>query len=524
MRRSVVASLLLMSVVLLTAANRKATCTATLQIVDSVTGEALPGVIRIRTVDGKAVEVSELLNRGAGLDGELPIHTWLILPAARTVELPRQAITIEAFSGLETELGKVEIDLSDFTEKTIRIPLVRFFDRRSKHLVAGNTHLHVMKMTRAECDRYLTEVPVADSLDVLFVSYLERAGADQTYISNKYTKTDLAKLTNGTGVNFGNGEEHRHNFTGFGEGYGHVMFLNIKELVQPVSIGPGIMLEGTDGLPLSRGISQAKRDGATTIWCHNEFGLESEANWILGKLDALNIYDGGKRAGYDERFYQLLNAGLKVPFSTGTDWFIYDMSRVYVPMDKPVTTQNWLDELADGRGFITNGPLFEFKVNQHSIGDIVKLEAAGRVTIQGRVTGCSDFEKAELIHNGKIIATIESKPIDGHFAADFTLDKQIDQPGWLALRIPPPVRKNKDEVVPVNLFGGQLYGHTSPVYVEVAGKSHFDKKAALAMLKGLRAAQDFIRANGKFADKQAEASVLDVYEEAYGKLEKATGG
>ena len=36
----------------------------------------------------------------------------------------------------------------------------------------------------------------------------------------------------------------------FKEGYGHVMFLHLPELIQPVSIGPGISGKGTDGIPL----------------------------------------------------------------------------------------------------------------------------------------------------------------------------------------------------------------------------------------------------------------------------------
>ena len=51
-----------------------------------------------------------------------------------------------------------------------------------------------MKVSRADADRYLQEVPRADALDLLFVSYLERAGADQDYITNRYTAGDLARF------------------------------------------------------------------------------------------------------------------------------------------------------------------------------------------------------------------------------------------------------------------------------------------------------------------------------------------
>src|SRR5437764_9943717 len=52
-------------------------------------------------------------------------------------------------------------------------------------------------------------------------------------------------------------------FTAYGEGYGHVMFLNIKELVKPVSIGPGISGGGFDDLALRAGIDNARKQGGT---------------------------------------------------------------------------------------------------------------------------------------------------------------------------------------------------------------------------------------------------------------------
>jgi len=181
-------------------------------------------------------------------------------------------------------------------------------------------------------DHYLKSISRADGLELVFVSCLRRAKAERNYISNTYTKQQLQQLS-GHGVMFGHGEEHRHNFGSGGEGYGHVMFLNIKELIRPVSIGPGIMGEGMDWLPLRRGIDKAHRNGATTIWCHNAFGFEEVPDWIAGVLDAHNIFDGGSRGTYEDTFYRFMDIGLRVPFSTGTDWFIYDFSRVYVEVD-----------------------------------------------------------------------------------------------------------------------------------------------------------------------------------------------
>ena len=515
MRRTALLTSVLMIAVLVVGANRAPdTCRVTLRLVDAETGEPLAGVVQVRDAKGRRVELPGLLSRGQGLNDELPIHDWSVLPEAMTVDLPRTKLTIDAFSGLETERLSHTVDLSDSTDADMRLPLTRFYRREHADLVSGNTHLHLMKHSREQCDRYLTEIPRSDDLDVLFLSYLERADADRDYISNGYSRDDLAKLTAASGVVFGYGEEHRHNFTGFGQGYGHVMLLNIRELIQPVSIGPGIMKTGTDGIPLTRGIQQARRDGATAIWCHNVFGHEADPNWLLGRLDAMNIYDGGARAGFKERFYPLLNVGLKVPFSTGTDWFMYDLSRVYVRMQKQTTVDNWLEALSAGRSFITNSALFRFRVDAAEIGDTLSLSKPGSVTVSGQVEGRINFLRAELVHNGDVIAAVDARPVGNHFLAELNLSVPINQPGWLALRIPPPNLTDEGSQTPVNEFGRKLYGHTSPIYVEVAGQKSFDARVARALLDKLKNARAEISDNGIFEDAQARARVLDVYDES----------
>ncbi|MFT5323230.1 MAG: hypothetical protein ACI8P0_001077 [Planctomycetaceae bacterium] len=522
--RSVFASLLAVAISVAAAmANLQVdegeTCQLTLRVL-SDSGQPIPAVLRFQDATGPTLKVTELLSRGVGLDDDLPIHDWYALPNSATVTVPRGSVTVSAFSGLETETASIRIDATS-EKATATIKLKTFWDRKKDRLISGNTHLHIMKLSRQDCDRYLAEIPKADDLDVLFLSHLERADADRTYISNKYNKGDLDGLAAKSGVVFGNGEEHRHNFSGCGAGYGHVMLLNIKELIQPVSIGPGIMKTGHDGIPLTRGIQQAKRDGATTIWCHNVFGVESEANWLLGRLDAMNIYDGGQRAGFDERFYQLLNVGLKVPFSTGTDWFMYDFSRVYVPVEGDLTAASWLLSLSAGRSFITNGPLFSFRVDNSQIGDTIELKKPGQVTVHGQIHGRTDFKELELVHNGEVISSAQTTRDGGHFVAELHEPIRINGPGWLAIRIPPPDLKG--DTTPKNEFGRKLYGHTSPIYVEVGGESLFDPKVARGLIEKMKLAQAMINKQGRFEDEQARSRVLDVYEDATEKLNSRLG-
>ncbi|HLV00132.1 MAG TPA: hypothetical protein VKZ59_02625, partial [Acidobacteriota bacterium] len=281
-------------------------CHLTINLQDAESGQILPGLVRATNLDsGKFILLTEGVQRES---------FWYAVSEGAEVSVPPVRLRIEAFHGLETAETTVELDLSQAQKQEVNVKLNRFYDSRGQRLRSGNTHLHLRNLSRVEAERYLRVVAQADDLDLLFVSYLRRIPGEQTYISNSFTSQDLERLSEES-VLLSNGEEHRHNFGAGGEGYGHVMFLNLPKLIEPVSIGPGIMGEGTDGLPLQEGIRAAREQQASVVWCHNSFGLEDIPNWIAGLIDAQNIFDGGSQGDYDDTFYRYLNAGLRVPFS-----------------------------------------------------------------------------------------------------------------------------------------------------------------------------------------------------------------
>src|SRR6185369_12012043 len=205
----IVTAVICVALLVFTAAgNRQAeTCTV------SLTLRSGSGLVCVFDADGKSVAIPGLLSRGVGLAAEAPISRWSVLMGQTQVELPRKKLTFQGFSGLDTEMGTVTVDLAERDSATVTIPVKRFYDAAASGYRSANTHLHLMKLSREESDRYLLEVPKADGLDVLFVSYLERAEADREYITNRYSREELEELGKKTGVAIGNGQEHRHNFT-----------------------------------------------------------------------------------------------------------------------------------------------------------------------------------------------------------------------------------------------------------------------------------------------------------------------
>ena len=484
------------------AADTRASCRLTLKLFTESPRRPVPGVVRITVVgEQKRLQLQPLIQREKG---------WHSMPTTATITVPQSQLVIEALRGLQTERWQQPLDLRGQESATVNVRLTQFCDLQKRGWRSGNTHLHLMKLTYAEADRYLREVPASDGLELVYLSHLRRIPDERTYISNTIVENslpggDLSRLSQ-TGVLFRPGEEHRHNFGRGGEGYGHVMFLDIAKLIRPVSLGPGIMAEGTDGIPLQHGIRAAHADGATVLWCHNTFGYEDIPNWMAGHLDAQNIFDGGSRGSYQESFYRFLNLGLQVPFSTGTDWFIEDFSRVYVPVVGKLTSEKWLSQLTAGRSMITNGPLLEFEVNGAQIGDTFKLETAQRLRVRARALGRANFQRAELVHNGQVIARSEAKAEGGHFVATLETAVQVDEPGWLALRTPLNVAKNT--------FGKPLYSHTSPIYLQFRGKRIFRPQVARDLVREINESLATIREKGIFADAQERQVVERVYHEA----------
>ena len=227
--REILACLSAMALLLVAAAIApEPTCRVALRLTDADSKKPVAGVIRFtHSTDGKSLVLTPkgIDSRGWGLLQKQPgIDEWCVIPQPVTVDLPKGIIRIEAISGLETEAVAVELDLSNGQPREVAIPLKRFLRQTDRGWRSANTHLHLMKISREESDRYLRDFTAADGLDVLFVSHLKRAGADQDYITNQYP-TGRLKFLESRGVLISNGEEHRHNFGAGGEGYGHVMLL-----------------------------------------------------------------------------------------------------------------------------------------------------------------------------------------------------------------------------------------------------------------------------------------------------------
>jgi hypothetical protein len=306
-------------------------------------------------------------------------------------------------------------------------------------------------------------------------------------------------------VLFNNGEEHRHNFTAYGQGYGHVMLLDITQLVRPVSLGPGITGAGDDDRPLRTGMEEARRQGGAVLWCHNTSGYEDVPSALAGRFDALNVFDGSRGGTYEDRYYHYLNIGLRLPLSTGTDWFLYDFSRVYARVEGELTVRRWLQALKAGRSVATNGPLLRLRVDGKPVGQILRLDRERVVRVEAEGVGRHPFDRLQLVHNGKVVQEVRPARAGGGFTARLVRDVRITEPGWFAVRVAGKARNEFDQV---------LFAHSSPCYVDYQGRRRFDPESARALLRRLEEARADVAAKGRFSGAAARARLLALYDQA----------
>ncbi len=479
------------------------------RLVDADTGKDVTGIVRIfRAGKGEPFALPGLFDRMRGLTPPVDARGWHVVPVkGMQTRLPRSRLRVEALSGLETALASLNVDLGGRPPEEIVVKLPVLFRPEKEGLVAGNTHLHLRSFTKADADEYLQRIPAADRLGVMFISYLERKASggrkddDASYITNRYPIGEV-KGPPGGPVLFNNGEEHRHNFTPYGQGYGHVMFLDITKLVTPVSIGPGITGAGHDDRPLRVGLEEARKQGGAVIWCHNPSGYEDVPSALAGRFDALNFFDGTTRGTYEERYYRYLDVGLRVPISTGTDWFLYDFSRVYARVTGALTIKSWLQALKAGRNVITNGPLLRLTVDGKPAGEVLVLDGEKKVRVEAEGVGRHDFGRLQLVHNGKVVQEERAAKKGGGHSATLSRDVRITEPGWLAARIECKAR---------NELGQPLFAHTSPCYVDVGGRRRFDVESARELMKRLEEAKAAIIARATFSSAAAKDKLLAVY-------------
>jgi hypothetical protein len=176
-------------------------------------------------------------------------------------------------------------------------------------------------------------------------------------------------------------------------------------------------------------------------------------------------------------YYQLLNAGLKIPPSAGSASGVLPnpvgYNRVYVHCGEELTWDAWWENLRLGRVFVTNGPLLRPRVlgpgaDQEGALPGFTFQAEKNQTvelqIELRLSTRDPIEYLEVVQNGK---TVHEVRLDQWAKAGGNLPPvKFDRSGWMLVRA---VTSNPKTY---------RFASTGPYYVEIGYQPRVSKQAA----------------------------------------------
>jgi len=388
-----------------------------------------------------------------------------------TVTLPAGEATIVAVKGFEhTPVERrVEIREGETAEVTLRLESVSDIEARGWY--SGSTHVHanyagnlhnslenLMFMSEAEDQDIVLEQVANKDNRILDYQYFLPGGN-----AHPLSTPDMVLVV---------GQEYRPPF------YGHVFMFGMEEhLISPFTTG----YEGTgiESLYPSNTdmFRKAKRQGAYTGYVHsfyNDDPLEGDLGGAKGFIvdAALMTTDAVEwstsQTGWAP-LYAVWSNGLRPALVGGEDSIsnlhttpLVGSVRTYVHIpDGNLTMNAWLEGMKQGHAFFSNGPLVEFEIDGRLPGDELRLAAGADVVASLEITSVTPLERAEILFNGEIIASI---PFTGdRKSLSFERSFSATESGWYHVR----VNGAPGESFPMDIAWVQAA--TNPVWVIVDG-------------------------------------------------------
>ncbi len=479
------------------------------KITDSESGKLLKATVAVWNNEGKDIEpegqteyVVYLGKKRWYVDGKFSISST------------DNKLHIEIRRGLETLPLTDVITLSEETEEK-EFKLQRWTNMNNKGYLSGDSHVHYIRPKSAILQMQAEDLHVVNLLTSDF--------------------TNDSELFTGT-LNEHSTSEH---FIYVGQEIrdwqlGHANLLDLKTIIEPLKpFGGNFISESNPNLLLSPRLEESIKQGAANVWAHfsNLPGLESAVAFPLGLIHAVELmtYDDPTRlpshiSPWDftqlppeqfplmrgmDLYYQWLNAGFQVPITAGTDKMGNDIpvgsNRNYVYTGGEISYSRWIDGMKKGRGFITNGPMLSFSVDNHLSGDNISFN--GKKTVRAKVKAESllPFSKLEIIANGMPVAFKSLRGIRKDttiYIAELEAEINLDKSTWIAARV---TSYNTSGILPRGLT---VFAHTNPVYFFLDEKPVFRKSSVNYLLNYLESGRNWITNHANFSSEQEKEEAL----------------
>ncbi len=396
--------------------------------------------------------------------------------------------TAKIYHGFEYKTAELEIP----DDGKVHIAMERWINMPELGWYSGQTHIHTTDLgIPVQFSQYWPLVSQAEDLNVSYILTLKGEWDTHAIYANEYPM-GLRNAFSTSNHLIGYGEEFRNN------PYGHLAFLGLTSLIQPISTGALGEVGGPDYPANTAILDEALAQGANTIAAHfgnfrgakigqiksgwPSSGFEMPVDIALGKIQIAEI-EGND--GQTDVWYDMLNCGFKISATAGPDWFMKDTPRVYVHLgEEPFTIDNWRKGLQQGNSFITRGPMLFFSVNGAQPGSTLNVKK-GQMEFQVAAMALTpnDSIPVEVLYNGEVILK----------TSETSFQVTLEDSGWLAVRCDG--------------------AHSNPVYINLEGRPAGRPEAAKKFIQIIDRLTDWVKKKGLFDNENQKKEVLTVIEE-----------
>ena len=418
----------------------------------------------------------------------------VVVPAGKTkVKLER---------GFEHEVVETNLDLIPGETREIHLASGRLVDMKSQGWISGDTHIHwVTNQWNVDLPlELLATVQRAEDLQVANNLTLLQRGPSLAFINPAQAPMGPVEHYSDDKYHIEMGEEYRNE-----DLYGHLCFLNLDWLVQP--IGTGSVIAGPDALdyPINK---------TAILACREQGGISCEAHGLGGNKDVpVNVVHqltDSLDQIHPHEYYDFLDCGFHLPLTNGSDHpaRVAGCARAYVKVDGEFTYDKWIDGIRKCRTFTTSGPLVSLQVNDADIGDTLSVTADHQLKIHAEVTSRYPVGNFQIVSNGEVI---KQAFVEGNHAV-LQLSIPASESRWIVARCSPTDNYNAIKTTGV--------AHTSAIYINVDGRPRFVAATAKRWISEMQKHIRDIRMKGHFANDRQMQEAIDYVQAGITKYEE----
>lgn len=396
-------------------------------------------------------------------------------PGECEVNVKPGPVRIEVWKGFEYEPTVVTTQVERGKTHPVEVTIRRKVPMAKHGFYSGDPHIHIPRLTPEDDEKILDLMEAEDINFGAILAFNLPPGTYEGKMDRQWTPQSLglgrSSIRTRGAYHIISGQEFRN------QTFGHLnLFMR-----------DGIVLPGqsanNDDWPLYGDIGrETQKLGGYAFYAHGGFAQAIYADFVQGNINGVELLQFANYFGLGlDDWYHILNIGYRFPATAACDWpycRALGDNRTYVHIDGEPDFAAWLQGAAEGRSFVTTGPLLLLEVDGKKPGDSIE-KSGGPQRVTARIRVRSEVAPAghvQLIVNGKTVKEFEV-PSDQQMHHWLSLDFPIDlaESSWIAAR----AFSKTDAGAP------NSEAHTNPVYVYLDGKAPYRQASLDQIVAGL---------------------------------------